>query len=199
MQKYPVILPQLDDGLNEANNSDYCPTTHAQFYKCSSAFTNDKTILIVDTPGFNNINRDDEAIEIINNAASRVSFFNAIVYFQKSSTNRLLPCIEYCLYIAAKIIPRDFESSIVAAFTFNQGFIEFEEEWFPFKIQHKIKLQNDAFVYSTSEYQAKPKRLNCATEKWNRSIKRYIKFLAKLFTMPKVATTQFNSHMKHNN
>lgn len=52
-EKYPIIDPCFDDGTQERNDatSGQSQTTKAHFYKFRGPFTNNKTILIVDTPG----------------------------------------------------------------------------------------------------------------------------------------------------
>jgi GTPase SAR1 family protein len=203
-EKYPMILSHLDDGTNERNDAadGKSQTTHAHFYKFCSDFTNGKTILIVDTPGIastGGVKEDDDNIEIILNAARRTSSFNAVVVVEKSSTNRMNPLIEYCLYRLAEVIPTDFESKIVLALTFYTGVVLFQDKWFPFNIQHKLKLNNVAFSFSTAEYEEKPKCLLTANQDWDKSIKQFRKFFTKLFSMPKVPTIQYTNLFNHHN
>jgi energy-coupling factor transporter ATP-binding protein EcfA2 len=201
-KKYPSIIPELDDGLQERNDaaSGQSQTTYAHFYKLAGPITDGKTVLIVDTPGLaaaGGVTEDDANVQVIIQAAKRVASFNAILVVEKSSTNRLNPCIEYNLYRIAEIIPRDFECKVILAFTFNQGKVEFEDQWFAFPIQHKLKMNNLAFGYSTAEFESKPKLKVAAN--WDQCIKRFRKFFAKLFTMEKTATAQYNQlFIQHN-
>ncbi|OMJ70310.1 hypothetical protein SteCoe_31733 [Stentor coeruleus] len=193
--KYPNIIPALDDGLQERNDFK---TIHAHFYKLKSSITDNKTILVIDTPGLasnGGISEDDDNVQIIINAARRIKFLNAIIVVEKSSTNRLSPLVEYNLCRISEIIPQDFQSQVIVAYTFNLGFILFMDNWFPFPIQYKLKINNGAFRYSSKEYQANPKYINKSD--WDRSVNKIKKFITKLLTMQKVPTIQYTNLFDH--
>ncbi|OMJ76200.1 hypothetical protein SteCoe_24496 [Stentor coeruleus] len=189
--KYPNIIPALDDGLHDYDDGK-TQTTHAHFYKLKSSITENKTILVIHTPGFalsEDDSGDDNIAQIIINAALRTKYLNAIIIIQNSSYNRLSPCLEYSLYRISEIIPKEFENQVILVLTFNSGATQFQDRWLLFPIQYKVKINNIAFKYSSNEYQAKPYCINRSD--WDRSAKKVKKIVIKLFTMPKVPTIHF--------
>lgn len=89
------------DPVREELTSGLSHTKTVHYYKLSSDLTNNKTILLVDTPGLGaaeGIQQDDSFIENIIDSVRNHPTINAILVLERSSTNRITAYVDYCLY-----------------------------------------------------------------------------------------------------
>lgn len=157
-EKYPKIDREFDDGLIERNDSatGISQTMNIHFYKVSSPLTKDKTFLIVDTPGISSsggIDEDDENINKIIIAARTVKKFNAILFIQQYSTNRITAAFKYKVARIAEVIPTDFETSVIMILSFALDEKRFlSDDHYHFPIKNTFFINNSHFGYNKEDY-----------------------------------------------
>lgn len=111
----------------------------------------------------------------------------------------MTPLVQYNLYRISEIVPTDFESKLIVALTFNTGSVLFQDEWFPFNIQYKLKLNNLAFGFSSKEYNDSEKLLKKHKPEWEKCTKKLKKFFDKIFQMNAQSTKQYTQIFEQHN
>ncbi|OMJ69034.1 hypothetical protein SteCoe_33344 [Stentor coeruleus] len=156
-KEYPAVdLDFSIDPIREGPPLGKSQTLSVHYYKISTNFTNYKTILLVDTPGLGapeGVEKDDDFVDSILDSAIKIPKINAIIVIEKHSTNRLAPTLEYALYRLCEVIPNAFENKVILALSFDSGGpSNFLDEWFPFKHELKVSMNNVCFKYSNEVY-----------------------------------------------
>ncbi|OMJ69037.1 hypothetical protein SteCoe_33349 [Stentor coeruleus] len=182
-EKYPEVASEFHDYCENS----YGSTTRTQFFKINGPLTNNKTVLLVDTPSFDCFDQNEDNIkvaEIIKNI-KLVKRFDAVFYTHRNSGSRLTPQIVYYLSRFREIIPRDLENSIIKINTFYIHNTSFNDEVFPFPIQENFKINNSLFMYSQEECKQslkKNKKLTKILEKLNVKMRKIMEFVLNIKT-----------------
>ncbi|OMJ67220.1 hypothetical protein SteCoe_35675 [Stentor coeruleus] len=200
---YPNVHEDfIIESEGEDINSKLSHTKAVHYYKLSSEITNNKTILLVDTPGLGaaeGIKMDDSFIDKIIDAARTIPRINAIIVIEKSTTNRQTALVEYCLYRISEVIPNDFERKVILGITFHTGPSDFDKSWFMFNVQMTAKLNNLCFSYTENDYKSKPKKLENSLKEWDKSKRKITRIIGKVFEMEAQETTIYTKlFTKHN-
>lgn len=202
-KSHPEIHPNfIIESEGEDINSKLSHTKAVHYYKLSSELTQNKTILLVDTPGLGapeGIKSDDNFINQIINAAQIIPKINAIVVIEKSTTNRQTALVEYCLYRISEVIPNVFESRVILGITFHAGPSDFNKSWFAFSIQMTAKFNNLCFSYNNDDYASKPKKLESSIKEWNRSKRKFTRIIQKVFEMDSQETSVYSTLFTRHN
>ncbi|OMJ69041.1 hypothetical protein SteCoe_33354 [Stentor coeruleus] len=204
-KKYPNINPEFDDKIYKRNDANTLrsQTTNVHYYKVSGPLTNNKILLLVDTPGTcstKGIEEDDESTNEIINCAKSVKHFNAIICMLKYSTNRSNVLFKYNIYRISKIIPRDFENSVIVVSSFKCGNRKFSEVRidYPFPVQNFYFFNNFVFENSREEYLAKPKLVIKSNKKFKKIKTKVGKMIEFIFNMRAISNIQYEELFYHN-
>ncbi|OMJ69036.1 hypothetical protein SteCoe_33348 [Stentor coeruleus] len=155
---YSMLDEEFNDGINERadDSQGLSVTMNTHFYKVSGPITQNKTFLIVDTPGIlatRGIDEDDDNMKKTIIAAQAVKKFNAILFVNKYTDNRLSACFKYKILRIAEVIPTDFETSVIRILSFaSDDTLFLKNDKFPFQIQQIFHMNNSHFSYSKEQY-----------------------------------------------
>lgn len=162
-----------------------------------------KTILLVDTPGLyapEGIEIDDNYIDSIIDSAIKIQKINVILVLEKFSTNRLVPTVKYYLCRLCEVIPNAFENKIILGLSFKlNGDSGFNNEWFPFACQLKVKMNNICFAYSNKTYITKPKKAELIKMSFKHSRKVINAIINKVIEMDSQETSIYSELFKDHN
>ena len=196
---YPKVDERFIDRRRRDRNDEATGKSQTQYthcYKVSSAKIQGKTLLICDTPGLvsdGGVGDDDQNLQDIIRVASTVKSFNAIIFIEKSCTNRLSPPVDYNISRIAEIIPSDFANKLIVVLTFHTaGDPLFQDNWIPYKIQLKAKINNTAFLEKPSKLK-KEKSLKRIMGDWEKFSKKTNEILLKAIDMRLQSTVQYRS------
>lgn len=206
-EKYPELNPEFNDNKFERNDqsSFISQTKNVHYYKASGSITNNKTILLVDTPGIastHGYQEDDENTNEIIECAKHIEHFNAIIFMQKYSCNRTTQYFFYNVQRISEIIPRDFENSVIIVVSFDCGggnTSNVEKFSFPFPVQKFFYFNNILFQRSKQEYLDKPEVANKINKKFIKIKKNASQMFRFIFNMNSISTTQYNELFVNHN
>lgn len=187
------------DPVREELTSGLSHTKTVHYYKLSSDLTNNKTILLVDTPGLGaaeGIQQDDSFIENIIDSVRNHPTINAILVLERSSTNRITAYVDYCLYWISEVIPNGFERKAILGITFYSGKSDFNVNWFAFNVELTVNLNNASFSYSQEEFLSKLKKLKKHIKNWGKSVKKIKSIIKKVFQMTAQETSIYTELFK---
>ncbi|OMJ69038.1 hypothetical protein SteCoe_33351 [Stentor coeruleus] len=181
---------------NDIHNDD----NNVKFIKVSGAITNFKTVLLIDTPGFEllNFNKNEKILLQIIQAVQCAKTFNAICIINRFNNFQLNATLNYIFSMILKAIPSNFRKNIIMIETFaTYEELNSDISCYPTTIQNVFFFNNDLFCLERNEINQNPKKkitINMSLKKSAKKLKAMFDFI---FKMEAISTLQYNELFIH--